>query len=487
MQEIINSNSQNNDFYKSNLNRKFLLINKVAELNKLKLKPGIELCIIQTDFGKSELNIIKNCKSKDEFKNVEIWISSTDLSRENILMANKIGIETVISSPIDKKIVEEFFIKKGGLLIDEPQIDYAYSDITNCKVMIIDDNLMNIQLLEEILSDFNINITSFLKPKEAYERILVEKFDLFLLDVMMPELSGFELAEKIKETPFNKNVPIVFISALSDSHNKIKGYNLGSFAYIEKPFDINIIKSQIFNILKNQKAQEIMASSKETFLATVAHDLKTPISAGINALNLLLNENMGELEEDQHELVEDILNSTKFMKDMVDNILCKNKIDSNNISLSKQVYSLQKLINHCIDLTKYILEPKKQTVHLECNLKNTLVPFDFLEMKRVVHNLIANSSEYSPNGSQINIKIFEQNNQMGFYIQDFGKGIDLQHKEDVFLQYMSLAKKNKRVGSGLGLYISKKIIEAHEGDINLESKIGYGTKITVLLPTYTKN
>ena len=113
---------------------------------------------------------------------------------------------------------------------------------------------------------------------------------------MMPEMSGFELARKIKDTQLNKDAIIVFISALSDSHNKIKGYDLGSFAYIEKPFDVNIVKSQIFNILKSKKAQEVISSSKESFLATVAHDLKTPISAGINALNLLLGENLGELE-----------------------------------------------------------------------------------------------------------------------------------------------------------------------------------------------
>jgi len=481
MPEIINS-SNNNDYLETNINRKSLFLNNISKSDKV--KPETELCVIQTDFSKSELITIKGFKEK--YPKVEIWISADNLSRENILMANKIGIKTVLTAPVDKEIVKTFFRKKDDLLTDEPQIDYKFSDISNCKVMIVDDNMMNIQLLEEVLSDFNINISSYLKPQEAYAVILEEKFDLFLLDIMMPELSGFELAQKIKETQHNSNVPIVFISALSDSHNKIKGYNLGSFAYIEKPFDINIIKSQIFNLLKHQKAKEILDSSKEAFLATVAHDLKTPISAGINALNLLLNENLGELEENQHELVEDILNSTKFMKDMVENILCKNKIECNNISLSKKVYSLQELFNHCVELTKYILEQKNQSIQLECNLKNTLVPFDFLEMKRVVHNLIANSSEHSPNGSKIHIKIFETNKKMGFYIQDFGKGIDLKNQEDVFLQYMSFAQKNKRVGSGLGLYISKRIIEAHDGEITLESKIGYGTKITVLLPNFTK-
>ena len=476
MKETVNS--QNSGLY-----QKFLIIDDVFDLKEL--GSNIELCIIQTDFNKQALSAIQNFK--DKHQNVEVWISSYNLSRNNILLSNKMGINTVVAAPVDKKMVEEFFIKKYGLSNDQKIIGYDYSDIANCRVMIVDDNLMNIALLEEVLSEFKLNIASFSKPKEAYKTLLHEKYDLFLLDVMMPELSGFDLAQKIKNTPHNKDVPIVFISALSDSDNKIKGYNLGSFAYIEKPFDVNIIKSQIFNLLKKQKALEITTSNKEAFLATVAHDLKTPISAGINALNLLLGEQLGELEEDQHEIIEDILNSTKFMQDMVENILCKNRIEFNNINLSKQICSLEGLVKSSIELTKYVLEQKKQSIQFECDLDNTLIPLDFLEMQRVIHNLIANSSEYSAQGGKIVIKIFKTNTKTGFSVQDFGKGIDLKNHDDVFLQYMSFAKKEKRIGSGLGLYISKKIVEAHNGEIALESKLGFGTKITVSLPSYSKS
>lgn len=483
MPETIHFLNNDKNHLKNNLNREFLFVENVLKFKKI--KPEVKLCIIKSDFNKSDLKFIKKARTTN--KTAEIWICTDAPTKENILIANKIGIKTVISSPIDYSIVEDFFNNKKGVNSSKKMdIDYDYSSISNSKVMIVDDNLMNVELLEEILSKFNLNISTFLKPKEAYKALLQEKFDLFLLDVMMPEMSGFELAKKIKDTPYNQNAPIIFISALADSHNKMKGYNLGSFAYIEKPFDVNMIKSQIFNILKNQKAQEMITSNKENFLATVAHDLKTPINAGINALNLLLDKNLGELEDTQHELIEDILNSTKFMQDMVENILCKNKIESNKITLSKNVYSLKELIEHCIELTKYIVVPRKQKIHLECSINNTLLPMDFLEMKRAVHNLIANASEYSPEDSKILIKIFEQNSQIGFFVQDFGKGIDLAEQEDVFTQYMSFAKKYKKVGSGLGLYITKRIINAHDGEINLESKVGYGTKITVILPTYIK-
>lgn len=484
MQEIINSSINDKNYSKNNLHRKFLFVDNVLGLKRI--KPEIELCIIQTDFSKSDLKYIKKANATNT--HTEFWVCSDNLSKDNVLMASKVGIKTVISSPIDYKMVEEFFKNQNAGFYANKALEKEYdcSSIINSKVMIVDDNLMNVELLEEILSGFNLNITSFLKPKEAYQAFLQEKFDLVLFDIMMPEMSGFELAKKVKDTPLNKDVPIIFISALSDSHNKIKGYDLGSFAYIEKPFDINIVKSQIFNLLKNRKAQEILASGKEGFLATVAHDLKTPISAGINALNLLLNENLGELQDMQQEIVEDLLDSTKFMQDMVENILCKNKMENGKNILSKEVYSLKKLVENCIELTKYILTPKQQKIEFHCEVDNPLLPLDFVEMQRAIHNLIANASEHSINGSKILIKIFEANNKMGFFVQDFGKGIDLAHQKDVFYQYMSLAKKDKRVGSGLGLYITKNIIDAHGGEIILKSKLGFGTKITVLLPVYSR-
>lgn len=484
MSETINVKGLRLSHTKDDLSRKFLFIEQIFGIKKI--KPEIELCVVQTDFNKSDLKQLQKLTLSN--KNTEFWICSTSLSRKNILTANKLGIKTVVSSPVEKEAVEEFFRNKYSFYVNNfSEAEYDYSPITNLKVMIVDDNVMNIELLEEILSDFNLKISSFLKPKEACQAMLHEKFDLFLLDVMMPEMSGFELAKRIKDTPHNKNTPVIFISALADSYNKIRGYDLGSFAYIEKPFDIKIIKSQIFNILKAQKLQALDITNKNDYLATIVHDLKTPISAGITALNLLLNKNLGELEDDQHEIVEDLLNSTKYMRDMVENILCKNKIEKNKIELTKHTYSIKKLIEHCMELTKYILIPKDQQILLTCDTEDMLIQVDFLEMQRAIHNLIANASEHSAPGSKILISIFMPNkNKLGIAIQDFGKGIDLQHQKDVFDQYMSFAKKHKRVGSGLGLYITKNIIEAHNGEIILESKVGVGTKITIFLPTKSK-
>lgn len=483
MSETKQKKMRSNNHQMSAWDDKFLVIDNLPDFNNLNSK--IELCIIKTNFSKSDLKHIEKLKSSNPC--TEFWIYSDKLTRENIILANKFDIKNIISSPLDKTMVEDFFNNKykNKTQYKYQEDKYDYSIIANSKIMIVDDNALNIELLKEILQPFNIEIATYSKPKEAHQIALNEKFDLFLLDVMMPEMSGFELAKRIKSSPINKDGAIIFISALSDTHNKITGYDLGSFAYIEKPFDINIVKSQIFNFLKNKKKEEIINSSRETFLATVAHDLKTPINAEINALKLLLGKNLGNLEGVQEEIIEDILNSTNFMKDMVENILCKNKMENNKLTLSKEVYSLEKVIEHCIDITKYILKPKHQKIELKC-VNDILLPLDFIEIKRAIHNLIANASEYSPTGGKIFIEIFKTNDKVGIVVQDFGKGIEIENQDDVFVQYITYAKKYKKIGTGLGLYITKKIIEAHNGEITLESKVGYGTKITVYLPAYVR-
>lgn len=468
-----------------NFQQKFLYVEKASDLVKLKKLDGIELCVVKTIFSKTDLEAVKLAKKYNP--NVEFWFSSNQTTRNHVLLANELEIKNIVSSPFDLKLVEDFFKGKDiEILKSESAKHLEYPPLKGLKVMIVDDNSMNVTLLEEILSGFELEISSFLKSTEACKAIMHEKFDLFLLDIMMPDMSGFDLAKQIKLTPHNQDTPIIFISALSDSQTQIKGYDLGSFAYIEKPFDINIVKSQIYNLLKTKKAQEVVASNKESFFASVAHDLKTPINAEMNALKLLLDEKFGDLDGEQKEIIEDLLDSTQYMRDIVENVLCRSKLESGKMELVKQVCCMNELARHCIELTKYIVSAKNQNIIFKCTTDKTLAKFDFLEMKRAIHNVIANASAYSSSGTDIIVEIFKKGDKLGISIQDFGKGIELEKQKDIFSQYMSYAKQYKTLGSGLGLYITKNIVEAHGGEVLLDSEVNKGTKISILIPSYTK-
>ncbi len=458
-------------------NERIIFVEDFRELKGVKNLSLKKLCIIKTDF-KNINQIKKFCKTHP---NLEVWIASEEISRKNILSANSCGVKNVVQYPVDVKIIHDFFRKKDKSEDVRTEASTGYY-LKGLKIMIVDDNQMNIDLLVETLSDMGLQITTFIKPIEAAKIVEHEKFDLFLLDIMMPEMSGFDLAEIIKKTNINSDTPIMFISALNDPENKIRSFDLGSCAYIEKPFNVSVVRSQIYNALKTKCLREALNDRKETFLAMVTHDLKTPVNAEICALELLLKNNGLELNVMQNEIIKDILGAAKYMKNLVDNILHKYKFDNEHLVLNKKHASLKMLIAECIEETKYLFEERNQQLIFNCSVRNSEAVVDCIEIKRVIHNLLFNAIEYGLKGSKISVELYETKNEFVFTIKNFGHGIDLENPNEVFDKFVTLAEQNKKAGTGLGLYICKRIVEAHGGTVSAESKVDDYTKMTFTLP-----
>ncbi len=455
-------------------NENLIFVENVKNLVNVDLSKKA-LCIIKTDFSDTNL-IRKICRDNPD---LEVWLASEDISRKNILTANSCGVKNVISYPVDARLVQEFFKDKNkNDLLD----DISPLFLKGMKVMIVDDNQMNIDLLVETLAPLGLDLTTFIKPIEASKIVNLEKFDLFLLDIMMPEMSGFDLAKIIKTTTINANAQIMFISALSDPENKILGYNLGSCAYIEKPFNVNVVRSQIYNSLKTKRLQDALLDKKETFLAMVTHDLKSPVNAEICALELLLNNQKSSLDDFQNEIIGDILGAAKYMKNLVENILQKYRSDCGKQVLHKTLFSLEMLTIQCIEEIKYLLQDKNLDIEINSSLKYVETYIDCLEIKRVIHNLLINAIEYSNKNSKIQVNLFEEKDNIGFSVTNSGIGINLENPNLIFDKCESLAQKQKSIGTGLGLYISKKIVEAHGGKIFVSSVVNDKTTFTFTLP-----
>ena len=466
MQELINNAG----------NEKLIFVESLKDLESINGLSKKQLCIAKTNF--KDLYLVKKINKK--YPNLEIWLTSTDISRKNILLANSSGVKNIVPYPVDIRLIQNYFQKQNkteSLTSEIPN----YKSLKGLKVMIVDDNQMNIDLLVETLSVLDLDVKTFLKPIEASKIVSSEKFDLFLLDIMMPDMSGFELANIIKRTKINSDTPIIFISALSDAENKIMGYNIGSCAYIEKPFNVSVVRSQIYNMLKTKSLQDALNDRKETFLVMVTHDLKTPIYAEICALELL-NKNRDKMDGMQTEILSDILSAAKYMKNLVENITQKYKVESENLVLQKSQCSLKDIVISCIEDTKYLFEEKGMKYILNCSAKNLFANMDELEIKRVVHNLIINTIEHGISKSKVIMDIKESERFLIFSITNFGIGLEIKNPDDIFLKYVSYADKHKKVASGLGLYIAKKIIDAHGGKIKVESEINKYVKFTFSIP-----
>lgn len=470
--------------------------------------------------------------------------------------------------------------------------------MTKGKILIVDDCSMNIELLQETLAPFEYEILTYTNPFEALEKERHSHIDIALIDIIMPGLDGFKFAEEFVKS--HKNTPIVYVSAHGENENKIKGYNSGSFVYIEKPFDVKTVRAQIQSILKLKEVQDELLNEKkkldnifefssneiiltdinfniisqnnkilkknknyssenflkileakgeneslkelenfiksknrhtqfrfipeqnlftkttvskiysnnshtgyliilediteeiekqnmrEYFIEMLTHDLKTPVRAEKRALELLLEGSFGDLKKEQREIIQEILNSSDYMLRMTDNILTRYKIDNGELKIKKSNNSIKKTLEFCIENLKHQIEAKNQTLIIKSLLKDedTIFEYDDIAMRRVLLNVISNASEYSPTGSNISIFIEKQSGNIKISIQDEGAGIQEEEIENIYSEKIQETKRFRKVGSGLGLFITRKIIEAHDGKIEITTKQikDKGTNFTIFLP-----
>ena len=488
-----------------------------------------------------------------------------------------------------------------------PQVQSDKKKETNYKchkVLIIDDNPMNTEILKETLEQIGQTSVVTHSGKQALDLVEQEKFDLILLDVMMPKMSGFDVIKQLKSKTSTKDIPVIFVSALDQTSNIVKGFDLGSYEYITKPFKIEEVKARILSILKIKDLQDelkaekeildlvfkfsadgivILNSSfeiiscnelfskwldlpkekiinndfcciaghdkdfypikqclkngdkymdfcleintgnnkkeirfleiscseinpslnkiegyvlilrdvtahkeieqqKETFVATLTHDLKTPVRAQMRALEMLVNEKFGKVNDSQKDIIEETLNSNKYMFGMVDNLLATYRYENKSVNIQKHYFNVNDLIKNCYDQLKYLANDKKQTINFDFE-KETLDLFaDSLEIKRVIINLLSNAVNYTGEYGQIIISSRLKNDMVIISFIDNGKGISQEEISTLFNKYQSFAKKFRQVGTGLGLYLSKQIIESHNGTISVISEEGSGSVFTIKLP-----
>lgn len=452
-------------------------VEDIRELRGIQGLASKRLCIIKTDF--KDINKIKKfCKSHGS---LEVWLASEEISRKNILMANLCGIRNVIEYPIHQNLISDL-IKEKKSEIEEEKNFKNHISLKGLKVMIVDDNPFNTQLLEETLSALELKLVTCQKPLEAARIVQEEEFDLFLLDIMMPELSGFDLAEIIRSSDKNANTPLMFVSALSDTENKIKSFDYSSYAYIEKPFDVKVVRAQICTLLKTNNERKELEKQKEKYWAMVTHDMKGPVYAEVSALEFVLNQYGKSLDDVQKEILQDILSSTKYLKNLVNNVLMKYKDDNGNFVIKKELHSFKKLIKECQNEVKYIAAEKNQIITVDYDAVADEFLFDSAEIKRVISNLLTNSLKYGTKDSEISIFVSEEDEYMIFAISNTGIGIALKDPNDVFEKFTSYSEEHRSINTGLGLYIAKQIIVAHGGEITINSIPNETTTLTFTLP-----
>jgi len=360
-------------------------------------------------------------------------------------------------------------------------------DIQVRRILIVDDNYKNIELAVSLLQSEDYEIAIANSGGNALE--ILQEFvpDLILLDVMMPEMDGFEVCSKLKQNHKFKDIPVIFLTAKSELDDILQGFRVGGVDYIKKPFNQDELLMRVKTHVDLKKASELVRVQNEeqsALMSITAHDLKNPLQAIWGLLDVLESK-LDILEKEEIlEILLDIKSSTKTAIHITKDILDLHKYESGKFNFKLTSISILDLITPMLDLYNRIAKDKGIRIHFENTCQNTIALLDKNKFERIIDNLVSNAIKFSPFDANIFIKIFNESNNLVISIKDEGPGLTEKDKELAFKKFAKLSAKptGGETSSGLGLSIVKLLVEAMGGTVGFNTELNTGAEFIVQFP-----
>jgi two-component system, sensor histidine kinase and response regulator len=310
--------------------------------------------------------------------------------------------------------------------------------------------------------------------------------DLILLDVMMPEIDGYEFTRRIRKNQTLPFIPILLLTAHYES-SVVEGLDAGADDFIRKPFDPDELHARVRSLLRLKHSideRDQMANLRTDFVSRFTHDLRIPLVASNRVLKLLLEGRFCEVSPELQEIINTMIGSNQDLLEMVNTLLEVYRHEAGCKTLKISLCNIQELVSEVTQELTPLAEEKGLAVNISIDETASIVMGDRLELRRVFTNLIGNAIKFTDKGS-VNIHSFLSLKEITINIQDTGSGISKQDQAILFERFRQ--GKHQRSGSGLGLYLSRCIIEAHQGSINVISEAGQGSTFTINLPLGNEN
>lgn len=356
------------------------------------------------------------------------------------------------------------------------------------KILIVDDVQLNLDLMKDILSDQGYLIATAKNGKSAIAKAKAHKFDLILLDIVLPDIDGFEVCQHLKSNSQTQDIPIIFLTAKKEKDSITKGFQLGAVDYIPKPFSKEELLARVNLHLTLRKTQDELIHSKELaeaaakakaiFLANMSHEIRTPMNGIVGVVDILKRTN---LTKEQLEYLDIIEISGANLLIIINDVLDFSKIEAGQITFESIRFNLSDAVGEVIKLLRYKADQKglEFGYSLAPDVPEMLVG-DPLRLKQVLINLCNNSIKFTSAGYvKINVEAirFKENKViLKFEVQDSGIGISPENQSKLFKSFSQAEASTTRKfgGTGLGLAISKNLVQLMNGNIGIKSEEGKG-------------
>ncbi len=337
------------------------------------------------------------------------------------------------------------------------------------KILIVDDIISNIKILMEILKP-KYEISYVTNGAQALETALLDHPDLVLLDIMMPDIDGFEVCKQFKSEPILAEIPIIFLSALEESESVVKGFDLGAVDYITKPYHPAELKTRIDTHLNLKKSKETIAQKNKELaelFQILCHDFMTPVSYAIGSLELIRdNRDLFDVFES------DILRSLNNAIELIELVRTLRKLDDLNETLELKSINLCDSLKKAIGLLHHKLKDKNISQEISISKDHYILAEETSLINSVINNLLTNAIKFSYPDGTLSISSFEEHDRIVLEIKDYGMGMSETLLNDLFIITRTTSRKGTsgEKGTGYGMLLIKKFVDIYDANLTIESK-----------------
>ena len=364
------------------------------------------------------------------------------------------------------------------------------------RVLIVDDDESHLQFIKMIIlkEKFGCELMLCSSALQALDYVKSNRVDLVLLDVLMPDMDGFDLINRLKTNPETANIPVIFLTATQETDSVIRAYESGAVDFIAKPINSAVLTARMQAILqriglenelklRNQELEELNLF-KDEMLSVCSHDLRAPLAAIEVICQGLANMWRSDGRAEDKKQVDKIINQSRMARRLVENLLDYDKIEEGMLVPSPSFFQVRDFLDLCAEQEQPLIQARGIDFKLELPDEEVIAFGDRELLAQAMRNVLGNAIKFTKSrislSSHIEGMTGEAGGRLGVTITDDGAGIEPGKLERIFQKY-SMADQNGS-GSGLGLYIAQKALELHGGRISVESTPGVQTKFTLELP-----
>jgi signal transduction histidine kinase len=351
----------------------------------------------------------------------------------------------------------------------------------------VDDIARNVQVLGSILSENGFGVSVASSGEGALNAIKEQKPDVMLLDIQMPDMDGFEVCRRLKADAATRDIPVIFLTARTETDDIVRGFELGAVDYITKPFISQELLARVrthLQMVRQTRRLLDLHKEKDEFLGIAAHDLRNPLSK----IQFVADKMSYKADSFTPDLIKeasaDIAHTVTGMMELVSNLLDVNAIENGHLRTELNPIEMDNIIEHIVHDYEARAAKKSISIAFENDSQHELVMSDEVAIVQIFDNLLSNAIKYSPFGKPIMVRLRKETTAVVLEIQDNGPGISDDDQKKMFQKFARLTAQptGGEHTIGLGLSIVKKLVESVKATIQVQSALGQGTTFTVRFP-----